>query len=97
MESINLSRRLIRTDGGTQPRSFVDYDAVDDYAEAMGTGAKFPPITVFYDGTDYWLADGFHRIAAVQQRGIDEVECDVDRARAKTPSGTVSPRTRRMG
>ncbi|MDJ0615601.1 MAG: ParB N-terminal domain-containing protein [Calothrix sp. MO_192.B10] len=30
----------------------------------MSNGVVFPPVIVFYDGTNYWLADGFHRVAA---------------------------------
>lgn len=50
--------------GGTQPRAELTFDVMEDYAEQMRSGAKFPPITVFFDGKDYWLADGFHRIGA---------------------------------
>ena len=67
----------IRLDGGTQPRAALDFDAIEDYAEAMGAGAKFPPVTVFYDGTDYWLADGFHRVKAAYAVGHDTIECEV--------------------
>jgi len=67
----------IRLDGGTQPRAALDFDAVEDYAEAMGAGATFPPVTVFYDGTDYWLADGFHRVKAAYAAGHDTIACEV--------------------
>lgn len=67
----------IRTDGGTQPRATRDCDAVNDYTEAMRDGAKFPPLVVFYDGKNYWLADGFHRRDASFAAGLNEVECDV--------------------
>lgn len=67
----------IRLDGGTQPRATLDFDAIEDYAEAMGAGATFPPVTVFYDGTDYWLADGFHRVKAAYAAGHETVECEV--------------------
>lgn len=67
----------IRTDGGTQPRSYIDAAVVDDYATAMEDGADFPPPIVFYDGTDYWLADGFHRFEAKRQNGNKTVKCDV--------------------
>ena len=55
---------FIRRDGGTQPRKILDQAAVEAYAEAMKKGAVFPPVTVFYDGEEYWLADGFHRMSA---------------------------------
>lgn len=67
----------IRTDGGTQPRSTIDFGVVEDYATAMADGATLPPLTVFYDGQDHWLADGFHRRAAAETLGLAEVECDV--------------------
>lgn len=67
----------IRLDGGTQPRSAIDFETVFDYMDAMGAGAKFPPVVVFYDGANYWLADGFHRVKAVDQGGSDEIVCDL--------------------
>ncbi len=67
----------IRLDGGTQPRAALDFGAIEDYAEAMGAGITFPPVTVFYDGTDYWLADGFHRVKASYAAGQDTVACEV--------------------
>ena len=67
----------IRVDGGTQPRAVLDFEAIEDYAEAMCGGVKFPPVTVFYDGDSYWLADGFHRVKAAYAAGFDSVLCDV--------------------
>lgn len=63
--------------GGTQPRASVSSSVVDAYALDMQSGAVFPPIVVFYDGTTYWLADGFHRCAAAQKVGHDEIEAEV--------------------
>ncbi len=74
---MDLAIDKIRTDGGTQPRAVLIPSVIDDYAEAMEGGAKFPPVTVFYDGTDYWLADGFHRVNAAQQNSTKKIEADV--------------------
>ena len=64
-----LDLNLIRTDGGTQSRAKLDEAVVAEYAEAYKAGAKFPPITVFYDGKDRWLADGFHRYFGAKAAG----------------------------
>jgi hypothetical protein len=73
----NLKIDDIRRDGGTQPRASIDYQAVQDYADAMRDGAKFPPVVVFYDGSQYWLADGFHRVEAALLEGREEVAADI--------------------
>jgi len=72
-----LQTTLIRTDGGTQPRSQLDIATIAEYAESMADGATFPPVVAFHDGADYWLADGFHRLAAAQQLGLADVGADV--------------------
>ena len=67
----------IRTDGGTQPRAQMDRTVVAEYAADMGNGATFPPVVVFYDGSEYWLADGFHRVEAAKSLGLVEIAADV--------------------
>ena len=73
----SLSVDAIKTDGGTQSRARIDDAVVSEYADALGEGASFPPVVVFYDGSDYWLADGFHRHAAHRQIGLVEIDVDV--------------------
>src|SRR5690606_26770405 len=67
----------IRTDGGTQPRADLIDTLIVDYVEAMQEDAEFPPVSVFYDGTHYWLADGFHRLAACRELGRGTIRCDL--------------------
>lgn len=67
----------IRVDGGTQPRAVLDFEAIEDYAEGMSAGVKFPPVVVFHDGDNYWLADGFHRVKAAYAAGFDTVRADI--------------------
>jgi hypothetical protein len=50
---------------------------VDEYAQAMLDGITFPPVDVYYDGTEYWLADGFHRVRAAQKADVAEVAAQV--------------------
>lgn len=59
-----ITLALIRTDGGTQTRARLSEETVQNYIDALDAGDSFPPIEVYYDGTDYWLADGFHRARA---------------------------------
>lgn len=67
----------IRKDGGTQARSSMNPENVQEYAEAMKEGAVFPPVVVFNDGESFWLGDGFHRVSAAEMAGIDLLEADV--------------------
>lgn len=57
---------------GTSPR------VVAEYADAMRAGMTFPPVVAFKDpeGT-LWLADGFHRVAAVESTGAAFILADV--------------------
>ena len=73
----------IRLDGGTQPRAALNSSAVEDYTQAMSAGAEFPPVTVFYDGTDYWLADGFHRVKSAYAAHLETIECEVHQGRVE--------------
>lgn len=74
-----LSVDLLRVDGDTQARVAVNQDVVDEYAELVSAGKFWPfeSITVFHDGTDYWIADGFHRTLAAKQAGRSSVPCNV--------------------
>src|SRR5579862_2474362 len=72
-----LPVRLLRLDGGTQPREGIDELMVDEYAERMKNGVEFPPVTVFYDGKHYWLSDGFHRVQALLQLHFATVAVDL--------------------
>jgi DNA-binding transcriptional ArsR family regulator len=67
----NPTLQQLRLDGGTQPRAQIDLFTVNDYAVSMSNGAIFPPLVVFYDGVDYWLADGFHRAEAAKQARLE--------------------------
>lgn len=72
MKELKVSE--IRIDGSTQIRKQLNKDKVNEYAEQMEEGVAFPPITVFYDGSSYWLASGFHRLFAEKQRGSETLK-----------------------
>ncbi len=75
MKAINVNNIVI--DKGTQAREEMREDAIADYAEAMKAGDEFPPIIVFFDGVDYYLADGFHRLGAVKLLGKTSIQADI--------------------
>ena len=74
---MNVPVARIRLDGGTQPRAMIDQIVVADYAEAMREGVSFPPVVVWFDGTDYWLSDGYHRVHAALALNLDTIVADV--------------------
>lgn len=74
---VRLAPAVIRLDGGTQIRARIDEPTVAEYAEQMAAGSAFPPLVVYHDGDDYWLADGFHRLAASAAVGLAEIDCEV--------------------
>lgn len=77
MQTRTLSLDQINIYGGTQARVSTNDDAITSYAEEMTNGAVFPPITVYYDGSTYWLADGFHRYLAVKRNGGENIAAEV--------------------
>ena len=64
-------------DQGTQIRLILDKETVSEYEEAIRTGAQFPPIDVYYDGENYYVVDGFHRVAGHRQAGKTSIECNI--------------------
>ena len=78
MTLVDIALPEIRDDLDLQMRETgIDVAVVADYAEAMEAGAKFPPITAYFDGTAYWLADGFHRVAAARKVGATSIAAEV--------------------
>ncbi len=65
----------IRRDGGTQPRAAINLQHVKLLEEQIEDGQQLEPITVFYDGELYWLADGFHRWHAHRNREEEVIAC----------------------
>jgi hypothetical protein len=67
----------VRIDGGTQPRTELSLETVDRYAEAKRDGAVFPPGVIFDDGSNLWLAAGFHRYFADKKNETTEAPFEV--------------------
>lgn len=64
-------------DTDVQCREALRSETVSEYREAAQGGATFPPLVVFYDGKDYWVADGFHRGQAFREAGLEKAPVDI--------------------
>jgi len=64
-ESLLVSQ--VRAEASTQIRLDLSEQKVEEYIEALATGAEFPPVVVYCDGSAHWLADGFHRLEAYRR------------------------------
>jgi len=67
----------IRIDCGTQSRCNIDEGTINSYAEMMADGAVFPPVMIYHDGSNHYLADGFHRFFANKKNGKKDISADV--------------------
>lgn len=82
MKTETLSIDLLRLDGDTQSRIEVNAETVDDYADLIKAAGKewpFEPLTVFHDGSHYFVADGFHRTMAAINSKRSSIPCVVKR------------------
>ena len=67
----------IHTDGDIQPREEINEDVVAEYAARMEDGDTFPPVVVYADGSDNWLADGYHRVMAATRNGWITIDAEI--------------------
>lgn len=73
----------IKIDGGTQMRVSIDEPTVEEYAERYrDEPASMPPLEAMFDGSDYWLVDGFHRWHAMRRAGMMQVPALVTKGTA---------------
>jgi hypothetical protein len=81
-----LSVDKIKCSKDVQPRVATDSNTVKEYRERIEAGDKLPRVVVFFDGTTYWLAEGFHRLAAHKLAGhtmIDVIVIEGSKADAQ--------------
>jgi len=77
-EITNLSLSDIKVDQACQARVTTNATTIAEYAEIMmEEGNVFPPVVIYYDGTDHWLSDGFHRHAAAQKAELDSLKTEI--------------------
>jgi hypothetical protein len=79
-EVTNLPLSDIKVDRACQVRAAgLDPTVVDEYARIMKEEGddRFPAIVVYFDSTDYWLSDGFHRYAAAEKAGLSSLKARI--------------------
>jgi hypothetical protein len=60
-----------------QPRENLSPETIGEYVMALQRGEELRAVRVRFDGTSYFLEDGFHRIEAARQVGITEIDAEV--------------------
>jgi hypothetical protein len=78
-EFVVLDIHRIRRDGDTQGRVALSESVIKEYADLMRMGVEFPPVRVWCDEKNYWLSDGFQRVAAAELVGLKGISAEVFR------------------
>lgn len=78
-EIIDLHVHQICADDNVQSRFKLSQATVLEYVHLLQEDHKFPPVVVFHDGTNFWLAEGFHRLAAHKQLEREAIPAKVIR------------------
>jgi ParB-like chromosome segregation protein Spo0J len=74
---MKLKLASIKVDGDLQSRDEINEAVVQEYAEVIREGGKMPPITAFYDGAKYHVADGWHRYFAHKAENLPDIEATI--------------------
>lgn len=57
----------------TSNKQTVSEEQIDEYAELMQQGKRFPPIVLRQTGDTYRLVDGRHRLGACKLLGLTHI------------------------
>jgi hypothetical protein len=74
---MTLNSEVLRCDPDIQPRLALSDAHIREYAALLQEGHQLGTIVVFQDGSDYYLADGFHRVAAAKSIGLEELPAEI--------------------
>ena len=76
-----LACAALQVDDGIQPREHLDLATIRAYTETYQEAAPgeepFPPLDVFHVQDTYYVADGFHRLAAAREADRETLPCQV--------------------
>jgi len=79
LSPIELAVKRLRRDGETLSRTSLNPELIEEYTELTLQGVELPPVRACFDGTSYWLTDGFHRAAAAQRSNKETIRVQVFR------------------
>ena len=74
---MNVKIASIELDASIQCRAVIDTAVVNDYAERMTEGDKFPPIELYGTKDQCWIGDGWHRVMAAKQIGAVDIPANL--------------------
>jgi len=74
---LNYKIADIEMDTSIQCRAEINIETVNEYAEAMSNGKKFPEVVLFGDKGKAWIGDGWHRIMAARNVGSGEINAEL--------------------
>lgn len=60
-----------------QPPENLDEEKIQEYEAVIRCGDAIAPVAVRFDGEEYWLADGFHRVEAAKRCGRTTIAAEV--------------------
>ena len=85
VQDVSISALIRKGWLSSQMRDHIHQDKVEQYAEAMTDGSRFPDPVVFADPKTELIAvgDGFHRILAHRRNGAKVVKVDLKRGSAE--------------
>lgn len=77
MTTARIDLRAIELDTSIQCRATIDTAVVNEYAERMAAGDRFPPIDVYGTKTKCWIGDGWHRVLAQRERAAKSIAANL--------------------